>query len=203
MPRVVLFIDYQNVYRDAQEAFFGRNAHYLDGQFDPVAFANRICSKRPFGAKKETRELAEVRLYTGRAARKLEPKSYSAFRRQQAAWEERGIRVSSRRLQYLDWPNSRPRQKGVDVALAVDFVVMACEGEYDIGVIASTDTDLLPALEYVSGIDTITAEVAAWWGESETTRKQLRVAKGGVWCHRLLRIDYDAVSDRTDYSIPQ
>jgi uncharacterized LabA/DUF88 family protein len=202
VPRVILFIDYQNMYRDAQEAFFGKNSHYLDGQFDPVALANLICSRRPFGAKKETRELAEVRLYTGRPVRKLEPKSHSAFRRQQAAWEEKGIRVSSRRLQYLDWPKNRPRQKGVDVALAVDFVVMACEGEYDIGVIASTDTDLLPALEYVSGTDAITAEVAAWWGEAETTRKQLRVTSRSVWCHRLLRNDYDAVSDTIDYSIP-
>jgi hypothetical protein len=44
----------------------------------------------------------------------------------------------------------REEEKGIDVALAIDFVTMAVRGEYDVGVIMSTDTDLKPALEAVA-----------------------------------------------------
>jgi uncharacterized LabA/DUF88 family protein len=68
--------------------------------------------------------------------------------RQCAAWESKGAIVIARALRYpAGWPETKPQQKGVDVALAIDFVTMAIDGQYDVGVIASTDTDLKPALE--------------------------------------------------------
>ena len=56
----------------------------------------------------------------------------------------------TRALRYPpDWSAALAQEKGVDVALAVDFVKLAIEGEYDVGVMMSTDNDLLPALEVV------------------------------------------------------
>ena len=75
---------------------------------------------------------------------------------------------------------------------------MAVEGEYDVGVIASTDTDLRPALEYVMKRPGITAEVAAWRG---STFKGLSIPEAHIWCHRLTKADYDAVADYTDYNV--
>lgn len=46
-------------------------------------------------------------------------------------------------------PTDKAEEKGIDVALAIDFVAMAVEDKYDVGVIASCDTDLRPALEFV------------------------------------------------------
>lgn len=43
----------------------------------------------------------------------------------------------------------RPREKGVDVKLAVDLVVGAIDELFDIAVLVSSDTDLIPAIKYV------------------------------------------------------
>ena len=70
---------------------------------------------------------------------------------------------------------------------------------FDIGIIFSTDTDLLPALEFlVERPDlAVTPEVAGWWGEN--TNHLLKVPKGTVWGHRLTREDYGKVQDMRSY----
>lgn len=88
--------------------------------------------------------------------------------------------------------------KGVDVALAVDFVRLAMQRAYDVGVMFSSDTDLLPALETVTEQALARVEVAAW---SNTFRLRF----GGTtrpWCHHLTARDYEAVMDPTDYTKP-
>jgi hypothetical protein len=55
--------------------------------------------------------------------------------------------VCTRLLNYRD--PSEPKEKGIDVLLAIDFVMMAMRREYDIGVLCSADTDLVPTLEAV------------------------------------------------------
>jgi uncharacterized LabA/DUF88 family protein len=42
----------------------------------------------------------------------------------------------------------RIREKGVDVKLAVDLVVGAVDDLYDIAIVISSDTDLIPAIQY-------------------------------------------------------
>ena len=74
--------------------------------------------------------------------------------------------VITRDLRYPpDWPRRPAQEKGIDVALAVDFVMMAARGEYDVGILFSSDTDLVPALEAVIALrpdDPPACEVAAW-----------------------------------------
>lgn len=41
------------------------------------------------------------------------------------------------------------REKGVDVKLAVDLVIGAADDLYDVAVVVSSDTDLIPAIQYV------------------------------------------------------
>lgn len=41
------------------------------------------------------------------------------------------------------------REKGVDVKLAVDLVIGAADNLYDIAIVVSSDTDLIPAIKYV------------------------------------------------------
>ncbi len=60
----------------------------------------------------------------------------------------------ARSLRYpRNWPNERPQEKGIDVQLAVDLVRGYVAQEFDIGIVASTDTDLLPAIEAVIEFD--------------------------------------------------
>lgn len=83
-------------------------------------------------------------------------------------------------------PGEKPREKGIDVALAIDFVTMAVRGEYDVGILFSTDTDLKPALEAVAQLGTgVRAEVAAWSGDGHNRR--LSISSRQLWESRRLR----------------
>ena len=192
---LILFIDHQNIYADAREAFFKRGDRHTKGQFDPLHLGKRICEKKP------KRVLKEVRIYTGISANSRDPKGYAARRRQIAYWKKTGVHVMQRTFRYpSNWPQDPEHEKGVDVALAVDFVAMAIRQEYDIGVIASTDTDLRPAIEFVSTLGNVVGEEAAWWNGIQ---KQLSAPVAKVWCHRLNKKDYDSVCDTRDYNIPR
>ena len=147
--RVALFIDAQNVLQAARRCFHDDAAtHHTHGQTDPLALGNLICERLPPGL---TRTLSEVRIYTGRPDSSKQPKTYGAHMRHCEAWERAGAIVIPRALRYPgDWPATRAEQKGVDVELAIDFIAGAIDGRYDVGVIFSTDTDLRPALEFVT-----------------------------------------------------
>lgn len=111
------------------------------------------------------------------------------------------VTVITRPLRYpADWPVHAAEEKGIDVALAVDFVMMAVRHEYDVGVIVSTDTDLKPALEAVVSLGgNAKCEVVAW---NSPTGYWNRISVPGarLWCHRLNVQDYEAVADLTDYN---
>jgi len=194
--RVILFLDEKNVYQDARRAFFQKTDHHTRGQFLPIDLAELICSRTPYGVT-EKRELREVRLYTGRPSASYQPKTYGAHMRQCRSWETAGVTVVHRPLRYQS-PDGRPEQKGVDVALALDFVIMGIEGKYDIGIIFSTDTDLRPALEFIASRGCPAAEVACWW--SDTSQKYLSISEAKVWSHRLPEEAYKSVCDYTDYN---
>lgn len=154
------------------------------------------------------RELLQVRVYRGRPDALKQPKTYAANRSQCDNWEKQGqgkVQVHNRALRYpQDWPASPAEEKGIDVALAVDFVSMAVLGEYDVGVIMSTDTDLKPALEAVLRLrkgDLPRCEVAAWTAPDSHSRR-LSVSGAQLWCHWLGPEDYRLVADNRDYTQP-
>ena len=106
----------------------------------------------------------------------------------------------TRPLRYpLNWPKDPAQEKGIDVALAIDFVRLALEGAYDVGVIMSTDSDLRPALEVVRAYNPgrLHAAAAAWGTQGKDQR--LRLPDAFLWCHWLSRTDYDNVADPTAY----
>lgn len=93
-------------------------------------------------------------------------------------------------------------EKGIDVQIAIDMVTMAINGELDVAVLASTDTDLRPALEAFFILEfgnPRTVEVATW--RSDRFRNALRVPGRHIWCHYLEEIDYRGVRDTRDYNI--
>ena len=190
--RLVLFIDYQNTYRRARSVFFPNPQSGRDGHLKPMALGQLIASRGgPGGA---SYALSAVRVYSGRPNPNIDMRTFSAHRRQSQAWELSGATVIERELRYL---YGRPQEKGIDVALAVDLVRLAIQGDYDIGVVMSTDNDLLPALETVRdhGPSGCRVEVAAWG----TKGQDQRLYFPGLWCHWLDQADYAAVEDRTRY----
>ncbi len=85
--RVVIFLDYQNVYMRAREAFHpaplpGQKLPAVDGQVDPLKLADLIVHR----ATHEARHLHQVRVYRGQPDATRQPKAYGAALKQVAAW---------------------------------------------------------------------------------------------------------------------
>lgn len=196
--RVVVFIDYQNAYRAARDAF---HDHAVDphwaGQVHPTALGALITRL----SGDQGRVLHQVRMYRGLPSSSKDPKGYGAARRQIAAWEKLPrVEVTARPLRYpWDYPATKPEEKGIDVKIALDFVMMAVRGEYEVGVLMSGDTDLLPALEEVVALDGPTVEVAAWQPKAGHGQR-LRLKKAPLHCHWIGERAYKTIQDNTDYT---
>ncbi len=206
MPaRVVVFLDWQNVYNGAREMFCTQQAPHWRGQVDPVALARHLAGDSPFD-----RQLHQVRIYRGQPDGKLDPRGYSASRRQHATWQRSPlVTLVTRPLRYPQgWPTrsrvgERPQEKGIDVALAIDFVVMAVRKELDVGILMSTDTDMKPALEAVARLTAAQgtrAEVGAWGVPGRHSRR-LSIQSRNLYCHWIGEDVYLQIADPTDYSI--
>jgi hypothetical protein len=114
--------------------------------------------------------------------------------------------VNTRPLRYLQVPDGEGghrwegEEKGIDVLLALDIAVGAIHRTYDVAIVVSADTDLVPALEQAlqSGVR---VETATWRGPNGSNRP-LRVDGRNLWNHTLARNEYefDRVRDDTDYS---
>lgn len=204
LHRVVLFIDYQNAYSGAREAFFQKNDFHSKGQFHPTLLGNNICGR---DVTRMPRELGEVRVYAGLPSSSREPRSYGARMRQISGWEKLGITVVPRTLRYpRDWPSTPAQEKGIDVKLAVDLVMLKMQNAYDVGIVFSGDTDLLPALEAVCDLaaaDNSPFPEVCSWGQPRSGRPRLRVAGKDIRCHWFDRNQYRQVQDTTDYNIPR
>lgn len=200
MRTVTVFLDYQNVYHRARDAFCSRAASASEGQVDPLALGLLLTERVP------NRRLVGVRLYRGRPSGPRDPRSYAAFRRQSAAQLSAGrglVTVVARSLRYPPgWPQQPAQEKGIDVALAVDLVMMVARDECDIAIVFSSDTDLLPALEAVIALkpgDPLCCEVAAWAGPGMRPRA-LAVRGVRLRQHLLGPDDFRAVADVNDYA---
>ena len=202
--RLVLFIDWQNSYMTVRDAFSLRTTFHTNGQVDPWDLGLRIAGKH---VERVPRVLFQVRVYRGAPDPRKDSKGAAAQQRQAASWERRGAIVKRRALRYpSDWPASKAEEKGIDVQLAVDLVAGHLRSEFDVAVVLSRDTDLVPALELACEIakqqKVLLPEVASWARE-RGEGPRLRVKGLDLRCHWLTRADYDAVKDNTDYNIRQ
>lgn len=198
MPlRVVVFLDWQNVYRRAREAFCLSSEPHTSGQVNPLELGELLAGRVDDGV------LQQVRIYRGIPSATDDPDGYAANRRQTAAWmkcDPDRVHVYLRPLQYL--PGLPPREKGIDVQLAIDFVVMAVTRRYDVGILFSTDTDLKPALDAVHDLNGAALpypQVAAWKGPYAEPRRIAASGKRRVWCHWLDEECFKRVADRQNY----
>ena len=148
--RVMVFMDYQNVHFSALEVFHPRGTRRSVGHVDPRRVADTIVANRLASST-----LVGVRVYRGRPMPTRQAKAAEANDRQADGWDRDPlVTVVRRPLRYpRGWPQLPAQEKGIDVALAVDFVRLAIEGAYDVGIVFSGDTDLLPAMETVAAIN--------------------------------------------------
>lgn len=152
-------------------------------------------------------ELTQVRVYAGKPDPMREGIAAAAMDKQVAAWIAVGAVVSQRPLRYPnDWPKTPAQQKGVDVQLAIDLVLLHTNKFYDVAIVASTDTDLRPAAEMVldvAGAYAVPAPIAAGAWNSPTQNSRLWLVARPLWCIYLQRADYDQVEDTSHYGPPK
>ncbi len=197
----MLFIDYQNAYRWARRVFdFGDDAPSRMGQFDPIKLADLLEAKG-----RGRFSVNQIRIYRGMPSQRYDHLGYAAAQRQIHNWKSNEkVKVFTRPLRYpknwdLDATNEKPKEKGIDVALAVDFVALAFKKQYELGLIFSADTDLRPALEYVNSDEVKPrAEVVAWRGGGSSYR--LSTSTNFPFCNWVTKEDFDRIYDWTLYT---
>jgi uncharacterized LabA/DUF88 family protein len=140
---LIVFIDYQNMYKGAREAFGWEQEPGYIGNFRPLALARALANS--LGG-----DLKQVRAYTGVPHPEKNALGHAIMQRRLAAWKADDPSVVEIMDRTLRYPPPEGREKGVDVQLAVDFVRLAIEGSYKRAVLASCDTDLVPAVEFVT-----------------------------------------------------
>lgn len=196
-PTTVVFIDYQNAHHSAHRLWCNHGEPMEKCVIHPVLLAETTAAMRPPGA-----DLQGVRVYRGRPNPSKQPTMTSANDKQKLEWEtDKRCRVIRRPLRYPeDWGEpgciEPAREKGIDVALAVDLVKMAIAWEFEVGIVFSRDTDLLPALEAIRDLKGPHVEVATWEGSS---RLRFSDRQKKLWCHMLDEQDFRAVIDRRRY----
>lgn len=144
--RTVVFIDYQNMYRSARDAFGWRSEPGGFGNFRPLALGALLV------ARDRRLELAQIRVYTGIHTPRGNQVQNAMMQRRLSAWvaeDAQRVHVFPRPLRYS---SSRPKgeEKGVDVELAIDLVSLAIDDAFDVLVLGSGDSDLVPALQFVA-----------------------------------------------------
>lgn len=210
--RVVVYFDWQNIYKRARESFGYDNAPAYKGQADPIDLAELLVERHAANLEVAC-ELTQIRIYRGRPTQQHDARGYAAFQRQAARWGRNNkVRARFNDLRYPgDWGDpactTAPREKGIDVALAVDLVSMSYNGEMDVAIVMSADYDLVPAIEEVvhrrrhRDLGPLVS-VASWKAEQNGRPLRIRLQNDPLWCHWLSEQDYWSVSDETDYTVP-
>jgi hypothetical protein len=190
------FVDAQNMYKSAREAFGWEDEQGHFGNFRPLGLGRIM-------ATGSNRKLVQVRVYTGIPSPKRDSRGHAISQRRLAAWVSDGpdlVQVFPRTLRY---PPPEGREKGVDVELAIDLVELALEDKFDVAVIASADTDLVPALQLVvkrcpdKSVETVTWEAAP--GYEGRVAEPLDIPGGGVKRRKIKKHEFDRITDRRNF----
>ncbi len=196
--RVAVFIDWQNAYKGAREAFglFGEPSER--GNFSPYRLARRLAEGNDRG---RDGKLKLVEIHRGLPSSTRDPVGFGANRRQSAAWMKENPEIVIPRLRPLRYPadpDEEPEEKGIDVQLALSAVENALVGECEVVVIVSHDTDLIPAVEMISRITGPShVETAGWWAPHY--QRRLR-AKPPVFHHDLAEDVFLAVETPINFA---
>ena len=191
--RTIVFIDGQNLYHSAKEAWAST---YQGPTSNPYSWPSYDVQKlaKALAERVVDRTLVQTRFYTG------VPGSEQPF--WQGFWSNKlrflrsqGIYVYEGRI------SSRGQEKGVDVSIAIDLIRLTYERRFDVAVIVSQDSDFVPAVK-------LAKEVAQSQNRRVTVesafipRTENRALRRGIdttdWV-RIKKAMYDSCFDPTDY----
>lgn len=195
--RVAVFIDWQNTWHAAREAFGWTAFPNEYGNYSPLRLAGLLTEGNGRGAQGL---LVRVNIHRGLPSNKRDPQGYGAVRRQAQAWIAESPELVVPRLRPLKYygQEAEPREKGVDVDLAIEALRFVLEERCDVAVLFSHDTDLIPAVEAIADLGGEAAvETVSWVAEG--FRSRLRVRRR-VYHHELDRNHFTWLEQRVNYA---
>lgn len=194
--RTTVFVDYQNMYRSAREAFGWEDegGHY--GNFRPYGLGRQM-------VRAPGRMLKQVRVYTGIHTPKSNAPQHAQMQRRMSAWVAESPEKVEPLPRPLRYSSERPKgeEKGVDVELAIDLVRLALDNEFDVVVLASCDTDLVPAIQFVADrLPDKRIVTAAWRPLPEcNAAAPLDLPRGDVERVAIPKTDFDRIADKRNF----
>jgi len=196
--RAVCFIDGQNLFYAAKEAF-----GYSHPNYDVQALSRSLCERCGW-------ELAQVRFYTGIPDVTDDADKNYFWSGKLALMGKQSVEVFSRPLRYRNRKVRLPdntihaflaaEEKGIDVRIALDIIRLARLRQYDVALIFSQDQDLS---EVAEEIRVLAREQNRWikvvsaFPSSPASRNKRGINKTD-WI-KIDRTTYDTCLDRRDY----
>jgi uncharacterized LabA/DUF88 family protein len=194
---VAVFIDWQNTYKTAREAFGWRDYPNEYGNYSPYQLARLLAAGNGRG---QAAQLVRVNVHRGLPSQKYDQPGYAANRRQSAAWMHENPDVVIPRLRPLRYSrdlSDPPREKGVDVELALAAVELTLTRRADVAVIFSHDTDLVPLVDMLNRLKPGCVETASW--TSGAFNQRIRT-KPPVFHHNVSAEVFGRVEMRINYA---
>jgi uncharacterized LabA/DUF88 family protein len=150
IKRTIAFVDGQNLFHATKDAF-----GYTVPNFDLLKLCNAI-------TKQEGWNLQKIQFYTGTPDQGADPTWHYFWRNKLGAMGRQGIHVYTRQLAYspeiMILPNGSqksilvPREKGIDIRLALDVIRSTLRGDLDVALILSQDQDLTEVADEIRDI---------------------------------------------------
>ena len=136
--RVNAYFDGQNLFHSAKECF-----GYTFPNYDPIKLTKALIKNNP------ERTLKKIHFYTGIHKADKNPLWHRFWTNKLLGLRNADVDVFTRELKYDD---SRGREKGIDVRIALDLVRGYRIGLYDVAIIFSQDSDLEEAINEIYDI---------------------------------------------------
>jgi uncharacterized LabA/DUF88 family protein len=201
---VAVFMDWQNAYGAARDAFELHQAPPARGNFNPLEIARYLAAGNKRG---KNGKLVRLEIHRGSPDPNTHSKAHGAAERQRLAWIalDHEIVVPRLRPVRINKQTGEPEEKGIDVALACSAVEHVLTKKCDVAIIFSHDSDLLPPVETICRLtDKHHVETASW--QSDLYYKRIPPAKTswgtveGVVNHTLKVDLFDKVETPINYT---
>jgi len=199
-PRAITFIDGQNLFNAAKQAF-----GYKFPNYDVVKLSQELCTSRGW-------TLAQVRFYTG-LPEPSDPR-HAFWANKLAAFGRQGVVSYSRPLRYRYEDIVRangttehvrvPTEKGIDIRLALDVIRLAYSDRLDVALIFSQDQDYSEVAREIRAMSRGMSrwmKVASAFPDSDASANK-RGINDTDWIP-ISRVTYDLCIDPADYRPPK
>lgn len=221
--RASVIIDYQNVHLTARDVFApGQPAHVA--VIDPMNFARRAVHERNSKQREgyPHARCSRVIAYRGLPHSDYDPDQNAVCMAQAKEWRASGAIVELRDLKYSfqrgadrrpiqdvhgkKIPNGPGKEKGIDVLCALACMREARRPDVDLVILASRDTDLVPALDEVFDMSAsdpghiAKIETVSWYRQDGKMFGSLRpTGSRKIWNTNLDEACFEASLDRRVY----